>query len=122
MKNVINRLKHRLATEPVFRRLLRNISWLFSTHFLIGVIGMATLAFTARTIGASGLGILAIVEAYVRIVDRLLRLEPWQATIRYGVEALEIGDSPRFLRLVKLSIVIDLAGGLLAGSAASPGD
>ena len=111
-------ITQRIFGDPIFKRVLRNMSWLFSAHMLIALFGVMSLAVTARALGPEGLGILAIVEAYVRIVDRLLRFEPWQAVIRYGVDALENNDEPRFKRLVKLSIVTDLIGGALSGSVA----
>lgn len=61
------------------------------------------------------MGILALVESFVRIVDLILRLEPWQAVIRYAIQAQHRGDTAAFLRLIKLSVLIDAAGGVLAG-------
>ena len=107
-----------LAAEPIFGRIARSMSWLYSAQILIALMGLVYLAVSARALGPTGLGILAIVEAYMRIASRLLRLEPWQAVIKYGIEAQEAGDAPRFARLIKLSIVIDLLGAVLAGSVA----
>lgn len=77
--------------------------------------GVLTLLVVARALGPAALGVLALVETYVRLADRLLRLEPWQAFIKYGIGALEAEDKDRFRRLVKLSMAIDVAGGCLAG-------
>ncbi|SMX47308.1 lipopolysaccharide biosynthesis protein [Actibacterium lipolyticum] len=116
--SMFERFKADLTGDAVFNRVLKNMSWLFSAHIMIAALGLISLAVTARALGPAGLGILAIVESYVRIVDRLLRLEPWQAVIKYGVDALEREEKGRFHRLIKLSILIDLAGGFLAGSVA----
>ncbi|WP_299147628.1 oligosaccharide flippase family protein [uncultured Tateyamaria sp.] len=102
----------------MYKRIIRNAGWLFSTQVLGGLVGVVTLAMMARTVGPAGLGVIAIVQAYTRIVDRLIRLEPWQTIIKYGMEALEAGDTERFKRLLKASIVIDMAGALVAGSVA----
>lgn len=99
-------------------RLRRNLGWTFSAQILVSLIGVATLFITARALGAGGLGILALVESYVRLVDLVLRLEPWQAVIRYGVRAQDAGDTAAIARLVKLSIMVDAAGGVLAGTVA----
>lgn len=96
--------------------LSRNLSWTFSAQILVSLLGIATLFITSRALGAVGLGILALVESYVRLVDLLLRLEPWQAVIRYGVRTQELDDKAAFARLIKLSIVVDAAGGVLAGT------
>ena len=65
--------------------------------------------------GPEQLGLLALIEAYTRVVDRLIRLEPWQALIKYGADALE-GDRREIKRLRTTVIQIDLVtGGLAAG-------
>ncbi|MEQ8376714.1 MAG: lipopolysaccharide biosynthesis protein [Roseibium aggregatum] len=95
-------------------RLMRNFSWVFSSQAVSGVISIGTLAIMAQSLGPAGLGLFAIFQAYVRIVDRLLRLEPWQAVIKYGVDALSDDDGDRFMRLLKGSVYVNLAGSTLA--------
>ena len=96
-------------------RLSRNLGWTFGSQLFISVAAVVTLFITARALGPAGLGILALVESFVRIVDLILRLEPWQAVIRYAIQAQHRGDTDAFLRLIKLSVLIDAAGGVLAG-------
>ena len=100
--------------DEVLRRLLKNVGWLVSGNALSAGLGLITLALTARALGPAGLGVLALVEAYARLVDRLLRLEPWQAVIKYGAEALEHGRDDRFGQLLKFAFLLDLGGALLA--------
>ncbi|NVO56390.1 oligosaccharide flippase family protein [Rhodobacteraceae bacterium B1Z28] len=88
------------------------------SQILIAVFGLATLIITARAVGPAAVGVLALVDAYVQVLDRLCRLEPWQAVIKYGSDALTEDDAQRFGHLVKLSVVIDIVGGLLAGTVA----
>ena len=96
-------------------RLSRNLSWTFGSQLFISIAAVVTLFITARALGPAGLGILALVESFVRIVDLILRLEPWQAVIRYAIQAQHRGDTAAFLRLIKLSVLIEAAGGVLAG-------
>lgn len=96
-------------------RLSRNLSWTFGSQLFISIAAVVTLFITARALGPAGLGILALVESFVRIVDLILRLEPWQAVIRYAIQAQHRGDTAAFLRLINLSVLIDAAGGVLAG-------
>lgn len=102
----------------VLRRLLRNLKWIFSSQIAVALLGLVFLPVAARALGAAGLGVMAIGEAYARIVSRFLHLEPWQAVIRYGSTALEEEDRERFRRLVGLSVLIDVVGGVLAAGAA----
>lgn len=103
------------GSSVLMRRMARNLAWIFSSQLSIALLGLLSLALTARTLGAAGLGYLAMIEAYTRLTSRFLHLEPWQATVRFGTEALEHHDLPRFDRLIGLSILSDLFGGLLAG-------
>ena len=90
------------------------MAYLFSANALVAVIGLGTVAVMARALGPSGLGAIALAEAFVRLVDQLIRLEPWQAVIRYGALALENGREVEFRRLVKFSTLFDIIGGCLA--------
>ena len=104
--------------HPVLRRILRNSSWVLAARTAGALLGLVSLALMARALGPAGLGLVAAAQAYTRIAGRLLRLEPWQCVIKFGAAALESGAEERFLRLLKFSVLADLAGGLLAGSAA----
>nr|WP_157926364.1 lipopolysaccharide biosynthesis protein [Sphingomonas koreensis] len=81
-------------------------------------IGMVTLALMAHMLGPALLGLLAMVEAYGRFMDQIIRLETWQAVIRYGAGALEAGDDDRFAELVGFGIALDIIGALAAGAVA----
>ena len=100
--------------DSTLRRILRNMAYLFSANILVAVIGLGTVAVMARALGPAGLGAIALAEAFVRLVDQLIRLEPWQAIIRYGALTLENGREVEFRRLVKFSTLFDILGGSLA--------
>lgn len=111
------------ARAPLGRRLLLNFAWVGSSQAVIAGLGILSLALTARALGPAGLGVLAVIEAYSRTVARLLHPEPWQALIKHGAEAMERGDADGFGRLVWLSLMTDVALGVLtaaAGIAAAP--
>lgn len=109
-----DRLWRLIHFDELVPRILRNLWYLVSSTTAVSLLGLLTLALTARALGPAGLGILALVEAYVRTVDMLFRFQPTQAVIKYGAEAMETGNNERFKRLVKLSVLIDLIGGALA--------
>lgn len=113
------RLWHRdIYGDELFRRLTRNSAYLFSASAVSAFLGLLTLAATANALGATGLGVLAIIEAYAKSVERLINFEPWQALVRYGTSALEREDRTGFLRLVKASTLFDIGGATLAGTVA----
>ncbi|WP_424940503.1 lipopolysaccharide biosynthesis protein [Aliiroseovarius sp. S253] len=113
---MIQRLRRLLPSDQIALRLLRNLKWIFSSQVAMAVLGMISLAVSARALGAAGLGALALIEAFARINARLVHFEPWQAVIQYGSVALEEQDTTRFEKLVGLSVVIDVIGGLAAAA------
>jgi O-antigen/teichoic acid export membrane protein len=100
--------------DQVLGRLLKNVGYLISGNAVSAGLGLLTLALTARALGPEALGIFAMIEAYGRLIDRLLRLEPWQALIRYGTEALEHERFDDFRQLLKFGVLLDAGGALLA--------
>lgn len=101
--------------DELVPRLLRNTGMLVASSSTVGLLGLATIAITARALGPAGIGIIALIEAYVRSVDLLVRMQPTQVVIKYAADALESDDHERFKGLVKLSFLIDLVGGVISG-------
>lgn len=96
------------------RRIMVNFAWIGSSQAVIAGLGLISLMLTARALGPAGLGVLALIEAYARSIARLCHPEPWQALIRHGAVSLEQGRPDELGRLAWLSLMVDLAGGLLA--------
>ena len=99
-------------------RFARNAFHLASGNASAVALGMVSLALSAQMLGPALLGILATIEGYGRMVDQIVRLETWQALIRYGADALEKQDRDRFRSLVKLGVVMDLVGASLSAAVA----
>lgn len=97
---------------------LRQIAHLASGNAVAIGIGMVTLALMAHMLGPALLGLLAMVEAYGRFMDQVIRLETWQAVVRYGAAALEADDKERLSELVGFGIALDIVGALAAGAIA----
>jgi O-antigen/teichoic acid export membrane protein len=107
--------------DGIARRLVRNLAHLTGGKAVSVMLGMATLALTAKMLGPALLGIVAMIESYGRLIDQLIRLETWQAVIRYGAGALEADDRAKLARLIKLGITIDLFGAVLVAATALVG-
>ena len=103
--------------RAIFRRIAKNFGWGLSGEAGGTLFGIAYLAVAARAIGAEGLGLIAIAVAYMRIMNRLFRLEPWQTAIRYGIGPLEAGETARFKQVIKFSILVDALSGITASVA-----
>lgn len=104
--------------EKLYRRLFANMSKILSANTLATGMNLVTLTLVARTLGPTGLGVLALVEAYGRAVQRLVHLEPWQALVRYGIGALNEGRVDDLKRLVKFCFLWDTASAVLSAGVA----
>lgn len=117
---MIARLR-RLSHDDLARRLGRNVRALLSAQAVSAVLGLVALAVVARALGPDGLGVLALIEAYVRTVDRFVRLESWQTLLRHGMMELAAGREESFRRLVKASTIFDAVAAAAAAVVALAG-
>ncbi|QFU10342.1 Inner membrane protein YghQ [Rhodobacteraceae bacterium THAF1] len=91
---------------------------ILSSNVIVAVLTFATLALTSRALAPAGLGLLVLIEAYGRLFDQILRLEPTQALIRLATDQKNNPDGAPFRRLIKFGILLDVAGSVLAATAA----
>jgi O-antigen/teichoic acid export membrane protein len=106
--------------DEVLQRMLKNISYLVGGTASASLLGLVTLALTARALGPEMLGILALIQAYNRLIDRA-RVECWQALIKYGADALENQRYDEFKSLLKFGVLVDVVGALVAAAIAAVG-
>lgn len=100
--------------DHIFLRLIKNAGWLSGATFISGLLGLITIALTARALGPAEFGALTVIMAYVAIIDRLLNFQSWQFLIRNGAEALQQNDPVRLRRQIKFSILLDSISSLLS--------
>ncbi|WP_419663321.1 polysaccharide biosynthesis protein [Desulfosarcina variabilis str. Montpellier] len=94
-------------------RLFTNASVLFSGNVISSLIGIVSMAMTARSLGVEQYGILVLITTYVVIVDNLVNFQSWQAIIKYGSDALEQKSEKDFKALIKFGFLIDISTALL---------
>jgi O-antigen/teichoic acid export membrane protein len=78
------------------------------------VIGLAAFALTARALGPTGYGVLALLHAYTRAIERFVSFQSWQPMIKYGAELQEQGRKEDLKSLLKLGFLLDLAAAAVA--------
>jgi O-antigen/teichoic acid export membrane protein len=103
---MITFLKNTFASKT-FKRLFKNTGLLISGDTVSAVLGVLTFAITARALGVEKLGMLVLIDAYVRIVDKLVNFQSWQFMIKYGSDALAAKNPSGFKALVKLGTIVD---------------
>ncbi|MBI4760825.1 MAG: lipopolysaccharide biosynthesis protein [Chloroflexota bacterium] len=98
---LIQTIKSRLQDDPLFRRVLRNSSYLFSSNTLASALGLLQGILVFRLLGDTGSGLLAIVMDFPSNVNRLLSFRMSEVTVKYAGEALVQDDKERAAALVK---------------------
>lgn len=100
--------------DDAFNRLFKNAGILLTGNVGASLLGLASLALTARALGPEQLGILVLIQTYIAIVDRLFNFQSWQAIIKYGAEALEHDRRDDFKGLIKFGTILDMASAIVA--------
>jgi O-antigen/teichoic acid export membrane protein len=96
-------------------RLFKHSSILLSGNVASSVLGLCSLALTARALAPAEFGVLVIITTYVLIVDRIVNFQSWQALIKYGAEVLEKNNADDFQSILKFGFMLD--GGTAIGGA-----
>lgn len=107
-------LKKLLSGFDSFDDIIKNIGIIFSANAIVAILGLCTLVVLTRSVGVAGLGILALIEVYPRIIDQIVRFEPSQAVIRYGTKALDNDDKAGLIKLIKWATILDICGAATA--------
>lgn len=96
------------------RRRLADIVHLLTGNFTASLIGFAAFALTARAIGAEGYGILALIYAWTRAIERLTTFQSWQPLIKYAAGLDAKTQRGELAALYKFGLVLDGTGALAA--------
>lgn len=103
------------------KKLFKNASILFGGNVASSLIGLVSLAITARALGVEQFGILVLITTYVLIVDKLVNFQSWQALIKYGAETLEHKRDEDFKSLIKFGFMLDISTAIIGAILAASG-
>lgn len=115
-------LVHWFSDRPL-RRVFENAGWLSGGQVLAGLLGLAAISVTARTLGSELFGVLALIHAYALLVGNLTGFKAWRAVIRYGAMCIQEGRRDDLLGLISGVLLLDFAGasiGVLLAIVAAP--
>ncbi|MEZ5597956.1 MAG: lipopolysaccharide biosynthesis protein [Pseudomonadales bacterium] len=107
------------TTDPTpnpstLRKALGNLNRLLAGRAFAGVLGLVATAIMARALAPEQFGLVILLHTYLLTWQGLLNCKPFEAIIRYGVDAVDAGDETRLRRLLKLSLRVDVVSSLLA--------
>lgn len=100
--------------RPILRRVLTNAGMLLGGRSVNAVLGLAYMAIAARALGASTLGVLVLIQAFAQFLGDVVEFQSWQTVLHYGARPLAEGRTRDFQRVLRLSLLLDLASALLA--------
>ncbi|MGB8226023.1 MAG: oligosaccharide flippase family protein [Sedimentisphaerales bacterium] len=98
-----------IFNDIILKRMFKNASVLFSGNVITGLMRLISLSLAARTLGAEKLGVFAIIQSYVFIIDRLMNFQCWQAVIKFGADFLKQDRKEDFKALAKFCTILDAA-------------
>ena len=90
-----------LREDILFKRVIRNSSYLFSTNTISAVLGLVQGIFVVRLLGDTGYGLLTVVMDFASNTNRLLSFRMSEVVVKYVGEALAHENKERAAALVK---------------------
>lgn len=96
------------------KHFLKNVSWLFSGKSAAGLFAAIETIIVARLLGVENYGLLAILVAYVDLVNNFLDLRVWETATKYIGSYWAKNEKDKTLSMVKLSYFIDISTGFIA--------
>ena len=110
------------GVRPILKRVVANAGLLLGGRAVNAVLGLAAVAIAARALGASELGVLVLIQAFAMFLGEVVKFQSWQTILQYGARPLAEGAKADFQRVLRFSLVLDLAStvfGIAVGVAGS---
>jgi O-antigen/teichoic acid export membrane protein len=98
---------------PILRRVVTNAGLLLGGRSVNAVLSLAAIAIAARALGAPQLGVLVLIQAFAQFLGEVVKFQSWQTILHYGAKPLAEGRTADFQRVLRFSLVLDLASTLL---------
>jgi O-antigen/teichoic acid export membrane protein len=114
MMSLLQKIRTNLRDDPLFQRVLRNSSYLFSSNTISAALGVLQGIFVVRLLGDSGYGLLTIIMDFASNTNRLLSFRMSEVLAKYMGEALAQDDKRRAAALVKGMGLLEVAMSVLA--------
>lgn len=101
-----NRLRKILAQEKGLKGRLGNIRHLLTGNALTSLLGLVGFALTARALGPSEYGVLALCFTYTSAIERLVNFQSWQPLIKFGAQST---STETLASLFKFGLLLDVS-------------
>ena len=98
-----------LFNDIILKRMFKNASVLFGGKTIAGLMGLVSISLAARKLGPAGLGVFALIQSFIIIIDRLINFQSWQAIVKFGADSLKQGKKDELNSLAKFCTLLDAA-------------
>ena len=95
-------------------RIYANLGLLIGGKAAAGLLSLAYMVIAARVLEPANYGVLVLVHGFAMTIGGIVEFPGWHAVVRYGAQAAGTGDDARLVRLLRLTALVEGAGGLLA--------
>jgi O-antigen/teichoic acid export membrane protein len=95
------------AAHNPMRRVLGNFGLLVRGRGIGALLALAATALMARALGPAEFGLVILIHTYAVLVRGLLNFKQFLAIVRYGVPALDAGDTHTLQRLISICRRVD---------------
>ncbi len=99
-----------LFADGIFRRILKNFSWLLIGQIFTAIANFGYLSLTAHRLGLELFGLFILARAFIEILIGLTTFQSWQAFIRYGAVYLKEKNRGALQHLIKVTTLLDILG------------
>jgi O-antigen/teichoic acid export membrane protein len=103
------------------KRVVKNAGVLLGGKTVNAGISLAYLAVSAHYLGVEAMGALVLINAFAMAVGEVAKFQSWQAVLHYGTRPLNEGRIGDFQRVVRLSLLLDLASAVVGVAAGIAG-
>lgn len=100
------------GVRPILRRVVANAGLLLGGRTVNAVLGMAFMAIAGRALGAADLGVFVLIQAFGQFLGEVVKFQSWQTILHYGARPLGEGEVPQFQRVLRFTLLLDLASTL----------
>lgn len=99
---IFQKLRALWQSDGLFRRVVRNSSYLFSSSVVGAALGMLNGILVTRLLGVDGYGLaVGTIILFASNVNNLLAFRMYEAVVKFVGDALQAQDKPRAAALVK---------------------
>ena len=107
-------LYQRIFKTEIIRRIVRNSSYLVSATVFSAAMGMLQNAFRFRVVGVAGAGLIAAMETFTNVLNRLTSFRIDEMVVRHIRLYQEQGQRAKAAAVYKLAAILEMAGALTA--------